>query len=71
MFIEDADGPFGSVDLMVVGWDKLDVQHVALNVLFNGFRAFIVHYHESWLVILSTKGSKDVSEGRDEGGISA
>ncbi len=43
MLFESCNHAFGGVDPVIVGWDKVDVHMVALDVCFNGLGAFIVH----------------------------
>ena len=44
MLFECCDGPFCSVDSMVVRGDKLDVDLFRPDVFFNCGQTFIVHY---------------------------
>ncbi len=43
MTLDHFNHAFGSVDPVVVGWDKVDVHMVALDVPFGGLGTLIVH----------------------------
>jgi hypothetical protein len=43
MLLECCYRAFGGVDLVIVGWDKVAVYMVALDVRFNGVGTIIVH----------------------------
>jgi hypothetical protein len=44
VLIEGTNCAFGGVDRMLDWRDKLDSKCVALNVPFDGFRAFVIHH---------------------------
>ncbi len=43
MLLECCNRVFGSVDSVIVGWDKFNVHMVALDVHFDGLGTLIVH----------------------------
>jgi hypothetical protein len=52
----------GSVDPVIVGWDKVDVHTVVLDVCFDGVGAFIVHYVERGYIPAGVDVGKNVCE---------
>ncbi len=46
MLFESCNCAFDGVDPVIVGWDKMDVHMVVLDVCFNGLGEFIGHYVE-------------------------
>ncbi len=43
MLLERCNYTFAGVDLVIVGWDKVDVNMVASDVHLNGLGTFIIH----------------------------
>ena len=57
MLFKCCNGPFCSVDLMVVGGDQLDVDLYGPDVFFNCGGTFIVHYIQCRVVSPCFEGS--------------
>jgi hypothetical protein len=57
------------VDLVIVGWDKVDVHMVALDVCFDSLGAFIVHNTERGRIPTGIEVRKNVCECHNHGTI--
>ncbi len=71
MFLESGNGPFRSIDLVVVGGDKLNVHPVGTDVFFYGLGTFVVHDVEGRLIVSHPEYGEDLGEGSNHGGVSA
>ncbi len=71
MFFEGSYGSFRSIDTVVVWRDQLDGHFIGADVLLHRLGALVVHDVECWLVVSSPEDIEDLSEGSNEGGISA
>ncbi len=69
MLLESCNRAFGDVDPVSVGWDKVDLHLVSLNVCFDGLGALIVHYVERECKPLGVEVGKNVCERCNHGTI--
>ncbi len=62
MLFESCNCTFSGVDPVIVGWDKVDVHMLALDVCFNGLGAFVVHNAELGHIPTGMEVGKNVRE---------
>ncbi len=62
MLFESCDPVFGGVDLVIVGWDKVDVHMVVLDVCFNGLGEFVVHCIEPGCIPAGIEIGKNICQ---------
>jgi hypothetical protein len=67
MLLESCNCTFGCVYPVIVGWDKVDVYMVALDMCFNGLGEFIVHYVEHGHIPVGVDVSKNFCERYNHG----
>ncbi len=62
MLFESCNRAFGGIDLVIVGWDKVDFHMVALDVCSDSLGAFIVHNVERGCIPAGVEVGKNVRE---------
>ncbi len=62
MLVGSCNCAFGGVDPVIVGWDKVDVHMVVMDVCFDSLGAFVVHYLERGCVLAGVEDGKNVCE---------
>ncbi len=69
MIFESCNRTFGSVDPVIVGWNKVDVHMVASDGCFNNLGAFIVHNVECGRILAGIEVGKNFRERCNHGTI--
>jgi hypothetical protein len=68
---ERTDGSFSGIAAMDARWGKLKVDVLLVEVLFEGFSAFVVEALESWVKAGHEEGGMKSLESSQDGGTSA
>ncbi len=71
MFLESGNGAFGSIGLMVVGEDELDVDRFIPDVFLDHGGTLVVHYVQCRMVASKFQYGDDFGECLYHGSISA